>query len=195
MAGLLPRLQEGTLMGSKQWIYLDPIVPGTHPFESLALALAPHLPEKSLKSIREVLEDDSARGLHLLATHLTQRSGARVILVIDQFEEIFAQYLPEQKRQHFIDLLLTAVTEPGGSVVGIVTLRADFYDRPMRYPNLSRMIEAHHVSVLPMALHDLRAAIEEPAALSDVQLTFEGNLVTESLPGDWRGQRSPDTPC
>ena len=40
MAGLLPRLRQGGLPGSEAWIYLDPIVPGAHPVESLALALA-----------------------------------------------------------------------------------------------------------------------------------------------------------
>ncbi|MBV9228370.1 MAG: hypothetical protein JOZ18_03580, partial [Chloroflexi bacterium] len=82
---------------------------------------------------------------------------------------------------HFIDVLLTAITEPQGPVVAVLTLRADFYDRPMRYPKLSRLIESYHTPVLPMELHDLRAVIEEPAALSDVQLTFEGNLVGDLL--------------
>jgi transcriptional regulator with XRE-family HTH domain len=39
MAGLLPRLQSGGLYGSETWIYLNPIVPGVHPIESLTLAL------------------------------------------------------------------------------------------------------------------------------------------------------------
>src|SRR5205823_2590919 len=79
------------------------------------------------------------------------------------------------------EVLLTAITEPNGPIVVVLTLRADFYDRPMRYPKLSRLIEGHHVSVLPMDLHDLRAVIEEPAAQPDVQLTFEGNLVGDLL--------------
>jgi WD40 repeat protein len=181
MAGLLPHLQQGVLSGSDRWLYLGPLVPGTRPFESLALALAPHLPDKSANSIRETLEEESAGGLHLLATRLTGHSGAKVLLVIDQFEELFAQHLSEQERQQFIDLLLTAVTELDGPVIAVLTLRADYYDRPMRYPQLSRLIEASHVSVLPMALHDLRAVIEEPAAQPDVQLTFEGNLVGDLL--------------
>ena len=65
MAGLLPRLQHSALPKSEEWIYLKPIVPGAHPLETLALTLAPNLPERSLKSICEDLQDDSARGLHL----------------------------------------------------------------------------------------------------------------------------------
>lgn len=181
MAGLLPRLQQGTLAGSEEWLYLDPIIPGKHPFEALALSLASHLPERSVKTICEDLEDDSGRGLHLLATQLVKQSAARVILLIDQFEELFTHTVTEGERQRFIDLLLAAAREPQGPVVVLLTLRADFYDRPMQYPELSRLIEAHHISVLPMELEDLRTIIEQPAALQDVQLTFEGNLVGDLL--------------
>ena len=68
MAGLLPRLRQGALPGSDAWIYLEPMVPGAHPLEALALALAGRLPDRSLLSIRQDLEEDSARGLHQLAT-------------------------------------------------------------------------------------------------------------------------------
>jgi serine/threonine protein kinase len=204
-AGLLPQLQGGALPGSARWIYLDPVVPEKRPIESLALALEPHLQHKSIKTIREDLRDDSLRGLHLLATRLLQSQnnnstrddsqrglhrlptrlvrpqGARVVLLIDQFEEIFSQSVAEQERQQMIDLLLTAATEPGGPVVLLLTLRADFYDRPMRYPALSRLLQEHTIPVLPMDLQELRAVIEEPAALPDVQLNFEGNLVGDLL--------------
>jgi hypothetical protein len=40
MAGLLPRLQKGGVKGSENWLYFDPIVPGTHPIENLTIALA-----------------------------------------------------------------------------------------------------------------------------------------------------------
>src|SRR5207249_3045555 len=55
MAGLLPGLQKGALARSEEWVYLEPIVPGERPFESLVLAFAPHLPNRSLHSIREDL--------------------------------------------------------------------------------------------------------------------------------------------
>src|SRR6266496_2066286 len=142
MAGLLPCLQTGGILGSKGWVYLDPIVPGLHPIESLTLALSEKLHDKGLKTIREDLEDD-----------------------------------PRQ----FVDLLINAITEPGGPVVLILTLRVDFSDRPMQYPELYRLIDAHHSSVLPMEIYDLRGTIEQPAALPDVQLTFEGDLVGDLL--------------
>jgi hypothetical protein len=180
-AGLLPSLQNGVLPGSEEWVYLGPMTPGAHPIEALALTLSESFPDRSLKAIYEDLEDDSARGIHLLATSLLKRSRSRVALFIDQFEELFTQSNSEYERQHFIDLLVSAMTEPGGPVVVILTLRADFYDRPMSYPALSMTIQKQHVLVLPMDMQDLRAVIEKPAELPDVQLTFEGDLVGDLL--------------
>ena len=68
--------------------------------------------------------------------------------------------------------LLTAVTEPRGALTALLTLRADFSDRPMHYPGLGQLIERHRKPIFPMELDDLRAVIEHPAALPDVQLIF-----------------------
>ena len=181
MAGLLPRLQSGALHGSEMWIYLDPIVPGVHPIESLTLALAEKLSDKSLQTIRADLEDDSGRGLHLLATTLTKHEGTKVVLLVDQFEELFTLTASEEERGQFITLLINALTEPYGPVVILLTLRADFSDRPMHYPELGKLIEEHHKPVFAMSISDLRMIIERPAALPDVQLTFQGDLVSDLL--------------
>jgi serine/threonine protein kinase len=181
MAGLLPQLRHGAVTGSEQWIYLSPMLPGVQALEALALTFTPYLPERSVKSIREDLEDESARGLHRLSVQLVKTPGQQVVLVIDQFEELFTLTGDEVERQQFIDVLVTAMTEPHGAVVVLLTLRADFYDRPMAYPALHQLIETHQKAVLPMAMEDLRAVIKGPAVLPDVQLSFEGNLVGDLL--------------
>ncbi|HZU02312.1 MAG TPA: choice-of-anchor Q domain-containing protein [Ktedonobacteraceae bacterium] len=181
MAGLLPRLRQGGVTGSQEWIYLGPIVPGAHPIESLALALAERLPDRSVLAIRQDLEDDSARGLHQLATTMTQRQGTRVLLFVDQFEELFTQTRAQEEQQQFMDLLVTALTEPQGPVIVVLTLRADFYGRVLLSSVLGSLIEQHHCVVLPMDIKELRMVIEQPACLPDVQLTFEGDLVGDLL--------------
>ena len=192
MAGLLPQLQQGMLPGSDAWLYLDPMVPGRHPIESLVLTLAAQLPDRSLSSIRADLEDEAARGLHQLCTHLLnihrrEQPGARVILLVDQCEELFTQTESEDERRSFIQLLLTACSEPRGPLLVLLTLRADFYDRPMQYPDLFRLIDMQHLSLLSIEPDDLRRVVEQPAALPDVQVTFEGDLVNRLL-ADIQGQ-------
>ncbi len=181
MAGLLPRLQRGALPGSEAWVYLEPMVPGKHPIEALGLTLKPHFPDTSFKALREDLEDDATRGLHVLAAQLVKRRENRVVLLVDQFEELFTQAEDEDERRRFIQLLLTAVTEPRGPLIVLLTLRADFSDRPMHYSELGHLIDRHHRPVFPMELDELRATIEQPAVLPDVRLTFEGNLVGDLL--------------
>jgi hypothetical protein len=181
MAGLVPRLRAGGVLNSQDWIYLDAIIPGTDPLEALLIALKPHFPDTSFHTLRQDLEENVPRGLHLLATQLVNKPGERAILLIDQFEEVFTLTTDEAKRRRFFDLFVTAVTESHGPLFVILTLRADLYDRPMQYPELYRLIDEHHVSVLQMRRDELRSVIEGPAHLPEVQLTFEEGLVEEML--------------
>jgi transcriptional regulator with XRE-family HTH domain len=181
MAGLLPRLRQGGIPGSEAWIYLDPIVPGAHPLEPLALTLAERLPDRSLHTLRQDLEEDSARGLHQLATALTHSQSTRVLLCIDQFEELFTQTSAQEEREQFLELLVTALSEPRGSIIVVLTLRADFYDRLLNSSILWPLIEEHQCGVPPMNVQELRLVIEQPAMLADVQVTFEGDLVGDLL--------------
>ncbi len=181
-AGLLPTLQAGNVFESDTWSYLNSITPKTHPLDELALAFFDMFPEKSTKMLHEDLGDDSTRGLHFYAAALAQREGSRhVVLVVDQFEEVFTLTENEQERQQFLDLLVTACTKRDGPLILVLTLRADFYDRLMQYPALYQLVADHLTPMLPMTLPDLRAVIAQPARLPDVQLTFEGDLVGDLL--------------
>ncbi len=178
MAGLLPRLQDGGLPGSDGWVYLDPFVPGVRPIEALSIALARHLPHKAQAAIDEDLLHPSARGLHRLAKQISQ---TRLVLYIDQFEELFTQTADDAERRQFIDLLTTAAHEPDSAVTILLTLRADFYDRPLGYADLGALFEAHGKAILPLTLADLYDVILKPAALEDVRLTFEPGLAEDMV--------------
>jgi hypothetical protein len=186
-AGLLPSLRAGGVFNSKEWIYLDPIFPGAHPLENLAVSLAKRLPARGPVSLHKDLSTDSPRSLHMLTSQLVASPQKKVVLIVDQFEEVFTLTTDEDERKRFFELLVTAVTEPDGPLFVILTLRADFYDRPMHYPELFRLIDDHHVSVLPLDRDDQCGVIERPANLPEVQLTFEKGLVDELL-YDMQGQ-------
>jgi len=180
MAGLLPRLLEGAIAGSENWVYPDPLLPGKHPLDGLAQSIAACVPDKDIQTIRELLGREDGFGLHQLALSIS-RTGTRIVLLVDQLEELFSTDVAEAERQQFIKLLVIAATEPQGSVVVLLTLRADFYDRPFVYPDLGRLIQQNRCAVLPMEIEDLRAIIERPALLPDVRLVFERDLVGDLL--------------
>jgi len=174
-ASLLPKLQAI----HPDWIFLPEMVPGTNPVERLSLALFEQF-GGSVVDIRKDLDTlPGSRGLHLRVSPFAKKSGARVLLFVDQFEELFTLTTDEDERQRFIDLLTTAATEPDGALTVILTMRADFDDRPMEFTDLLRLLEANRQAIPPLSLTDIRDVIEKPAALDDVQMTFEDGLVAE----------------
>jgi WD40 repeat protein len=96
-----------------------------------------------------------------------------VIVIVDQFEEVFTLCADETERRTFIGLLGalasgTRETEPAGLVV--IGLRADFYGRCAEYPELREAVEQDQVLVGPMSMAELREAIERPAEAVGLEL-------------------------
>jgi transcriptional regulator with XRE-family HTH domain/putative hemolysin len=183
LAGLLPRLRASMdeLPGSSQWIYLPSMHPGNHPVEALKETLGCVFQQKRLEDIEADLANKDARGLYTLTMQLTQSQQAYVVLVIDQFEELFTLTDDEQERQHFIDLLVKASTEQDGNLIVILTLCTDSYDRVLTYTELGRIVAKQQQVVFPMIRDELHAAITKPASHFDVRLDFEEELVIHLL--------------
>ncbi len=82
------------------------------------------------------------------------------MLVVDQFEEIYTQVGDPEVQRRFVDLLVEVV-EKGGRV--LVTLRADFYDRPLGDERIARLIRDGQVTVLPPSRDELIEMVTAPA--------------------------------
>ncbi len=106
-----------------------------------------------------------ARSLQLFARRLVERRKAeRLLLVVDQFEELFTLCRDERERAAFIaNLVHAAGGEAGGSTVVVMALRADFYAHCSQYPELRHLLAQHQEYIGPMSSEELRRAIEEPA--------------------------------
>ncbi|MDP9243718.1 MAG: hypothetical protein M3O77_01380, partial [Chloroflexota bacterium] len=186
-AGLIPAVQGD---GRREW-QTHLLTPGAHPLDSLATSLAS---DPSAASAA-LLIDDFWRDPRSLRLHINRmlaatpdprggrrRRGGRVLVAIDQFEEVFTQCRDEVERRAFIDNLLTAVdlAAPLGSATAdplpasttavdgpairvAITLRADFYAHVARYDALRDAIAAHQVYIGAMDADELRRAIEAPA--------------------------------
>jgi hypothetical protein len=96
MAGLLPALQNGAIHGSENWIYLEPFVPGELPIENLTAALWAFLPQMPFDTIQENLNSPTTKGLHRLAQQIIKQGNQRLVLYIDQFEELFTLTATEE---------------------------------------------------------------------------------------------------
>jgi WD40 repeat protein/serine/threonine protein kinase len=171
-AGLFPQLLRGALPGSDRW-FMAEMVPGEHPLRELAITLA-RLASVRADDLSEQLQRDE-RSLVRVAQFLLPNDGSQLVLVVDQLEEVFTLIQSERERSHFLNLIYEAVTNVRSRLYIIVALRADFYDRPLLYPDFGELVRSRMETVLPLTADGLERAIIEPAARAG--LTFEPGLV------------------
>lgn len=177
-AGLIPVLRRGDRPGAKWAIAV--MRPGAHPFTELEAALVRtgdgppvtiglmwnHGPDL-LRGVSRIVPDDTS-----------------MLLVIDQFEELFT-LTDDEQRDAFLSGLIALATDPRRCCRVLVVLRADFYDRPLTYPLFGRLMTGRVVDVMPLAADEFEAAALGPA--SRLGVAFERGLLA-ALIGEVSGQ-------
>ena len=160
-AGLLPALAAGVLPGSERWARVL-LRPGEQPRAAL---------------------DGALGGVPLRAALRRVEPGERLLVVVDQFEEVFTVCTEPAERAAFLDELASAAdADTDGRLLVVLALRADFYGACAGHPRLARLLGANHVLVGPMRPDELGRAIEEPAAAAGlvVEPELAARLVEET---------------
>lgn len=156
-AGLIPALR--WRQESSGWL-ICVMTPTAHPLEALAEAINGHNPTQA--TIKEFAS--TAQGLQQTLDRLTDASGSeRILLVIDQFEELFTLCRNEMEQHAFVENVLTAALQSDGKSLVVIAMRADFYAHCARFDLLRQAVSSHQEYIGPMSMDDLRRAIEEPA--------------------------------
>ncbi len=153
-AGLTPRLS-----AERTVVYA---VPTADPFEAV---------ERALRRITQHPERRSG-GRASLPT-LIGEVGRSLVLIVDQLEELFTLVDEEHTRGEFLDQLASAAALEGVSVV--VSLRADFYDRPLAFATFGRAVARALVTAMPLAPEEMEEAAVQPARRMGV--AFEQGLL------------------
>jgi len=170
-AGLVPALRWNKT--SADWISYV-FTPTEHPLESLALTLTQENGLSAAALAQEMTQN--SQGLQeFVFHHLGLKHNARLLLVVDQFEELFALCRSEDERTSFIGNLLTVSADADAPFMVIITLRADFYAHCANYPSLRQALARHQEYIGAMNHEELRRAIEEPARRG--RWEFEPGLV------------------
>ena len=140
LAGLCPALGRRA-SGSEQWFTVV-LTPGAEPIERLARALAGGVPGLLLDLVRARLRDDPD-ALERIARDApaTKPPGARLVVIVDQFEELFTMCRDDEQRRRFVDILTRPVADPRTSVSVIMSVRADYYRGARRCPSCHRCSE------------------------------------------------------
>lgn len=159
-AGMIPAFKRGAVQGSDKWFYTH-MTPGDDPLQKLSdaiLGVAIHAPENWSENLQE-----NPQGLYKLLKEILPDDESQIFLFIDQFEETFTLCEDEEQRSLFLDSLWYALNQTDSHLRLIITLRADFYDRPLHYPQFGQMLKDNTEVILPLNLQELEMAILGPA--------------------------------
>ena len=148
-AGLFPSLRAGLLPGSERWQHVA-FRPGEHPLAELDAVLATVAPRSSDGPALEAAVDAIGR-------------EGRLVVGVDQFEEVFTLCTDGHERDAFVGAITEAATRSPERILFVLTIRDDFYGHCAPYRELTELLIANHVLVPPMTTEELRRAIELPA--------------------------------
>jgi ABC-type oligopeptide transport system ATPase subunit len=166
-AGLIPELEDSG------WTILNPIQPGREPSSKLKDAFEQKFRDDGQLSIfNRVCDQINSLGLCPVVDQLP--GSSKVLLVVDQFEEVFTMCSDEHQRYQFIKLL-TQVAKDSSRVSVAITLRADFLEPCLNYQALIQPIQDGQILLPPLNLKELEDAIVQPAQKQNFQLA-EGLL-------------------
>jgi WD40 repeat protein len=183
LAGLLPALSAGAIPGSEAWISVR-AVPGGYPFDELAIALSA-LSSEPLSALSAELGADDGKGLLRIVKRTGQELQGELVIVIDQYEELFTLVGDDAVRDQFATALITAANDPASRVRIVLTLRADFFHQVLTQPVLGPIIGRVHLALAPLDADGIRLAIVEPAARAGLE--FEPGL-PERIVADLKDQ-------
>lgn len=170
LAGLVPRVRAaGALVAT--------MTPGTDPNASLAVALGP-VAGKDAEPV--VSSGGFADQRAIVDAFAAVGATDRLVLIIDQFEELWTVSEPDSRRR-FIDGLADAIA--ASSVQVIATLRADFFDRPLTDPVLGPLVAPNAFGVTPLTAKELHEVITAPAAAAGVRFepALTSRLVSDAV--------------
>ncbi len=178
-AGFIPALRRGAPPGSHSWSVVA-MRPGERPLEALAAGLS----EVSVDPLEPFMGDD----LDLLRAAATiGGDDTGLLLLVDQFEELFTITEDAEDRARFVRNIVEAVADPSSMMSVVVTLRADYLDRALDQPGLADVLSGGLVSVAPLKGPEIEAAAVRPAHLAgfhvEPELVAELVEVTTRQPG------------
>lgn len=187
-AGVLPRLREAGRVILKTRPLKDPV-------DSLRKTLSDALTSAGLsrpaKDVRQALRGDGRRGLLDLCEDLAQ--GRKVLLFIDQFEEVFASAVGEDERRAYLDLLTPGEHEEVGPLHILLTVRSEFQNAMLSRDGFNEPVEQGLCPLRTMKPKEIGQAVTapagevgvtvEPALLDRIQREIRPDGTDQPLPG------------
>jgi GAF domain-containing protein len=171
-AGLIPALKQGAIssLRSELWFY-ETFQPGRDPIEALSMAFSrlksPELATYFRKHVHE-------RGIlnECAKSVLSGRKNQRLVLFIDQFEEVFTQ-VSKEHAEALITLIADAASLEHGCVIFLFAMRSDFVSNCAAYLQLNALLNQQFIQVGAMRPDELVSAIVQPALCVNLHVAPE----------------------
>jgi energy-coupling factor transporter ATP-binding protein EcfA2 len=198
-AGLVPELQK-----QGNWLFTHfSLGSNPDPFYALAQALVPlysseqnstkqlneakdlaeNLLEYPLEEVQERIKEFFEKRISLVFTSIQHKHPRyKLLLIADQFEQLYTSCKDEAKRKRFLDCLLSIIQSPTNnslSTVLVTTMRADFLDDALSYRPFADALQNTDIKLGPMNPKEREQVIEQPALKRGV--TFQEGLVERIL--------------
>ncbi|NEQ80746.1 MAG: hypothetical protein F6K26_10970 [Moorea sp. SIO2I5] len=194
LAGLVPKLEKA---GNWQFTHFRPSN-GNDPFYALAEALVP-LYMSELDSTDEMTQarklakffrgDEGELSLAEVSSKIQRKHpNHKVLLIADQFEELYTQYSDSELHHRFLDCLLASLSsssQSSSSMVLVAMMRADFLENALSYRPFADVLQNADLKLGPMNHKELTEVIVKPIEKLNEKLnekvTFQADLVKRIL--------------
>lgn len=171
-AGLVPQLRQ-----QGEWL-IGSFRPGKGAFLNLAISLISLL-ETQMNQTDQLVEannlatelEQGNTSLADVVQRILEQNSGNLLLIADQFEELYTLCPNEEERQRFLDVLLGVVENDTPRFRLVLVLRADFMEYALSYPRFADALQQVEPQFLgPMRREELQAAIEQPAQPLGVEI-------------------------
>lgn len=189
--GLVPILHGGFIAEAGSDWKIITTRPGNQPVDNLAISLTDAFVkdeaadyERNRNVIQAILRRSSL-GLSDAVSQLEQDRQSNILLMVDQFEELFRfkksrrDEITFNESEAYVKLLVSAVRQKEVPIYVILTMRSDFIGECSQFQELTRLINESNYLIPQMTRDDFRSAITGPVAVGGAQI--DPNLVQQLL--------------
>jgi len=180
-AGLLPALRGGMMPGAGSGWRISIMRPGSDPFGNLAHSLAENgvlpeagggLPPAEGEAVIEAQLRRGSLGLVDAVKHARLAEHEKLLVVVDQFEELFrfraarAATSTADDASAFVKLLLEAAQQRKLSIYVVLTMRSDFLGDCAQFQGLPEAINDGQYLIPRMTRDERRMAVTGPVGVT-----------------------------
>ena len=180
-AGLIPQLKAGFLVAERDRWHVVLMKPGDAPLNNLAVALRSVLPKNPAPpdagTLRQAIEEGGTRAVLDTLEPLLDDTDANMLLVVDQFEELFrfggrtARDTHRNEAIDFVSIMLGLADQRLRPVYVVMTMRSDYLGDCDIFYGLPEALNRSQYLVPRLTRKQLRAAIQGPIRLYGASIT------------------------